>query len=121
MTHLLPAAAIGLFIVAISWMLWGITRAAVNQIAVNSSMGIRLPSLMRDETAWRAGHRAAQPTFFWSAVVTTAPATISIFLSENEALYAAFLTVSAVSLTLGSTLACIEAHRAALGVPPEAD
>ena len=115
--HLLPALGIGLFIIAMAWMMWGITRAATKGMAANPFVGIRLPSLMRDEAAWRAGHEAAVPAFFWSALVTTVPAALSVLVSDDETLYAGLLVVSTVALTLGSSLACLAARRAARRAP----
>jgi len=68
---------------------------------------------MRDPLAWRVGHRAAEPIFFWSAVGTSLPASLAIVVFSDERLYVAFLLITSAFLVVGPSLACVAAHRAA--------
>lgn len=43
-----------------AWIVWVVTRmGAEGGLGLNATVGIRLPSTMRSERAWVAGHRAA--------------------------------------------------------------
>ncbi len=46
--------------------------AAADRLPRNGFAGIRIPSTMRSDSAWRAGHRAALPLLRLSAVTTAA-------------------------------------------------
>lgn len=118
-SELVAAVAIALFIPAIAWALFGMVRAASRTMSINSVIGVRLPSLMKNEESWFGGHAAAAPIFFWSAVTTSVFSVATCFVAGVESLYVGFLVVSVVSLIVGSTGGIVVAHRAAMAIPPD--
>ena len=118
-SELVAAVAIALFIAAIAWALYGMVRAASRTMTINGVIGVRLPSLMKNEESWSGGHAAAAPVFFWSAVTTSVFSVATCFVAGVESLYAGFLLVSVVSLIVGSTGGIVVAHRAAMAIPPD--
>ena len=117
--ELVAAIAIALFIPTIAWALFGMVRAASGTLSINSVIGVRLPSLMKNEESWFGGHAAAAPIFFWSAVTTSVFSVATCFVAGVESLYVGFLVVSVVSLIVGSTGGIVVAHRAAMAIPPD--
>ncbi|WP_434317024.1 SdpI family protein [Leifsonia sp. P73] len=117
--ELVAAIAIALFIPTIAWALFGMVRAASRTLSINSVIGVRLPSLMKNEESWFGGHAAAAPIFFWSAVTTSVFSVATCFVAGVESLYVGFLVVSVVSLIVGSTGGIVVAHRAAMAIPPD--
>lgn len=118
-SELVAAIAIALLIAAIAWALYGMVRAASGSMGINMAIGVRLPSLMKNEASWFGGHSAATPTFFWSAVTTSVFSIATCFVAGVESLYIGFLIVSVVSMIVGSTGGIVVAHRAAMAIPPD--
>jgi hypothetical protein len=118
-SQLVASIAISCTIAGMSWALYGMVRASSHSIGINIGMGIRLPSLMKNESSWKRGHAAAVPVFYWSAIATSVFSIGAIACSGVEALYVAFVLVCATSLTLGSSLGILVAHRAARAASDE--
>jgi uncharacterized protein with PQ loop repeat len=118
-SELVAAVVIALFIAAVAWALYGMVRAASRTMTINGVIGIRLPSLMKNEASWSRGHAAAAPIFFWSAVTTSLFSVAAAFVVGIESLYVGFVLVSVVSLVVGSTGGIVVAHRAAMAILPD--
>ena len=97
-----------------------VTRAAATEsIGRNHVAGIRLPSLMRSDASWRAGHQAAYPPTVIGAVVSAVVAVVSVALSATVTPYVVALAASIGSALVGITIGVVRAHRAATAVTGE--
>lgn len=118
-SELVAAVAVALLIAVIAWALYGMVRAASRSMTINMAIGVRLPSLMKNQESWFGGHAASAPIFFWSAVMTSVFSVAPCFVVGVVSLYVGLLTVSVVSMIVGSTCGIIVAHRAAMAIPPD--
>jgi len=112
-------AAIGcaVLVLIVDAAIWGIVSIAADGLGRNRAAGIRLPSLMRSDVAWRAGHLAAQrimrPLLITSAIV----AIVSVPTQLTPVLYVVLLGLSLVSTLAALVAGAVSASRAANSVP----
>ncbi|PZE89319.1 hypothetical protein DEJ00_11265 [Curtobacterium sp. MCLR17_039] len=112
-------AAIGcaVLVLIVDAAIWGIVSIAADGLGRNRAAGIRLPSLMRSDAAWRAGHLAAhrvmRPLLITSAIV----AIVSVPAQLTPVLYVVLLGLSLVSTLAALVAGAVSASRAANSVP----
>ena len=101
-------------VAAAALILVGITiGCARGQIPVNSLAGIRLRSVMMNDSTWRAGHRAALPAELIGGATTVVVALSALVVPSADA--AQLLSIGGTVILLGSTIvAGFLANRAAL-------
>lgn len=112
-------AAIGcaVLLLIVDAAIWGIVSVAADGLGRNRAAGIRLPSLMRSDAAWRAGHLAARrvmrPLLVGAAVV----AIVSVPAKLIPALYVVLLGLSLATTLAALVIGAVSASRAAISVP----
>ncbi|QNE48237.1 hypothetical protein F1C58_15910 [Glaciihabitans sp. INWT7] len=100
-------AAVALIVVAIT------IACARGTIPVNSLAGIRLRTVMINDSTWRAGHRAALPAELIGAGATVVVALAALVVPSSDT--AQLLSIGGTVILLGSTvIAGFVANRAAL-------
>ncbi|MET4702559.1 SdpI family protein [Frigoribacterium sp. UYMn621] len=101
-------------VAALALIIVGITiGCARGLIPVNSLAGIRLRSVMINDSTWRAGHRAAVPAELIGGAATVVVALSALVVRSADA--AQLLSIGATVILLGSTVvAGFLANRAAL-------
>lgn len=113
-----------------AWIVWLVTRmGARGRLGMNAAAGIRLPSTMRSEEAWVAGHRAALRPARWIGalgLVTAVLLTASAGLPQGDdphPVTIALFTVGYFVIVMGgvvwASLAASRAAREANSQPPE--
>lgn len=111
---LIMAIIVGAAFAGIGWLLYGVARAASDGgIDRNRAVGIRLPTLMRSDEAWAAGHRAATPVFFWFAIIGSVSAAASALTTAFPVVYLCLLAVTFVAVIVGGTAGVLTADSAA--------
>jgi hypothetical protein len=105
-------------LIVIDSVIWAVVSQAANGASRSHFAGIRLPSLMRSEDAWHAGHVVARKVMAPFLVAAAAIAVLSVPLQLAPVAYIAALGLSLVStvLALGVGAAC--ASRAARRLAP---
>lgn len=113
----------GPLLVLTSWIIHAVTRAgARGGLGPNSAIGIRLPSTMRSEAAWVAGHRAAleiSRLVGWFGAACGILLTATALLPQDEGLHQVSLTLFGIGygFVLGGAIWCgVVASRAARAV-----
>lgn len=109
---LVAALLLGLAVV----VYWFAALLADGAVSRNHAMGIRLPSLLRSDDAWRAGHSAARAPLRAGAAGSGALAVLSAALGANPTPYVVVVLGAVVVLLAGVAVATVRAHRAALAV-----
>ncbi|MFA4082906.1 SdpI family protein [Mycobacteroides salmoniphilum] len=104
-TQLIVSAAFVVVVISVTW------RAATGYLARNQTMGIRIPSTMSSENAWRAGHRAALPVM-WLLVLVAAAADMAALSGVATVLTMSLWAVASVIVVI---IAGVVAGRAARG------
>ena len=106
---LVAALLLGLAVL-VFWLAALLADGTVNR---NHAMGIRLPSLLRSDEAWRAGHRAARGPLRAGAVGSGLLAVVSAALGDQPTPYVVAVLGSVVVLLGGVVAGTVRAHRAA--------
>lgn len=89
-------------------------RVATDRLPRNVWFGVRIPSTLRSDAGWRAGHRAALPALRAAVVVAALCAVLALALVPASA--PAALTMGLVGVAAIAALAIVgawRAHRAA--------
>ncbi len=94
-----------------------VQACATGRIGVNPIAGIRLPSVMVSDAAWRAGHAAAVIPHWVTSGLAVVFAGFGLFGSNTPANMAMFVMIGAVILLGGTIWGAMVAHRAAVKVP----
>lgn len=78
------ALFMGLLMIGVGAALgWVASRAAGGGIARNPLAGIRIPSTMRSDAAWVAGHRAARPWLYGAGGAAALSGAVCLFRPSN--------------------------------------
>lgn len=96
------AVACALLLTAVDAAIWGVVSTATDRVGRNHLAGIRLPSLMRSDEAWTAGHLAAGRVMRPILTVAVLIALVSIPAQLLPVLY-----IVVLGLSLGCTLAAL--------------
>lgn len=103
-------ALAGAALLATAWL------GARGRLRRNKLLGIRVPSTLRSDAAWAAGHRAAAVPFALGGLVSVAGAVaVALADTEDEITRTALAVVVLSTVALG--VAGVRAHRAARRVP----
>lgn len=109
----LAAAGCALLMLVVNAAIWGVVSIASNGLGRNHAAGIRLPSLMRSDEAWRAGHLAARKAMLPFLIAAAVVVVISIPAQLAPAFYVVLLGLS-LTCTLAALVAgALAASRAA--------
>ena len=109
-----------------AWLIWYVTRAAADErLHANPAIGIRFPSTLRSDAAWRAAHRAALGPTRWiarSGLVCAVLLTASAALAQGEQPHPVTLGLFGIgygAIVLGGSVwASVVATRAANDADP---
>ena len=98
-----PGVVMGVLLAITGLTVWFAARGAANgRLRRNPLVGIRLPSTMKNESAWVAGHRAAQRPFKRAAIVALTGAPVVIVVPHEGA--AALIGLAALLVVGGFVL-----------------
>jgi uncharacterized membrane protein len=86
-------------------------RAASGRLVRNHFFGIRIPSTLASDAAWRAGHRAAIP-IVWLTVPAVFGGVVALARTDRASLELAFWSTTAMLLLI-VFIAVVVAHKAA--------
>lgn len=107
------AVACAVLILLVDATIWGMVRAASEGVGRNRVAGIRLPSLLRSDEAWRVGHVAAATTMRPWLRVAAVLVVMSIPSQLIPVLYIVLLGLSLVCAVAALGLGALSASRAA--------
>ena len=93
-----------------------IEAAARGRLGVNSLIGIRIPSVMSSDEAWRRGHGAARIPVWIGACAAMVAGLVSLAIDEGAR--GAAVSVGSTLLLIGVTTGGFFASRAAATVMP---
>ncbi|QIZ99356.1 SdpI family protein [Leifsonia sp. PS1209] len=93
-----------------------IEAAARGRLGINSLVGLRVPSVMSSDEAWRRGHAAARIPVWIGASGATVGALVSLALSEGARSIAE--TTSTAILLVGVIVGGVVASQTAKSVMP---
>ena len=112
------AAAIGcaVLLILLNSAIWLMLSQAANGVKRSRLSGIRLPSLMKSEDAWRAGHIAAQRVMPPFLIAALGLAVVSVPLQLVPVAYVVALGVSLLFSVLSLIVGSVAASRAARGI-----
>uniref|UniRef100_A0A942SX80 SdpI family protein n=1 Tax=Neobacillus citreus TaxID=2833578 RepID=A0A942SX80_9BACI len=96
------AIACAVLFIVVNTAIWGVVSMAVDGVGRNHLAGIRLPSLMRSDEAWKTGHLAARKVMRPLLVAAVVIALVSIPVQLVPVLY-----IVVLGLSLGCTLAAL--------------
>ena len=82
----------------------------------NWLVGIRIPSTMMSDAAWRAGHRAGGPALATAGAVDLALAALLWMLAERPAAVPVIGTFATAATLVGAGTSVVRARAAALAV-----
>lgn len=94
-----------------------VQACATGRIGPNPIAGIRLPSVMASDAAWRAGHAAAAIPHWVTSGLAILFAGFGLFAANTNADMILYVIISAVILAVGTVWGAMVAHRAAVKVP----
>lgn len=109
----LAAVGCAVLILLVNAAIWGLVRAASDGVGRNRLAGIRLPSLLRSDEAWRAGHDAAAATMRPWLCVAAALILLSIPAQVVPVLYVVLLGLSLLGTVVALGVGTLSASRAA--------
>lgn len=109
---LIPAIAVAILLTLIAWAFHLVGQVALNGPR-NAAVGFRLPSLMRSEEAWKAGHAAALPRLKTGAWIVTVLALVTGATAEHAVAFLVALMATVVGLVAQVLSATAAASRAA--------
>jgi hypothetical protein len=92
---------------------WFAALLADGTVSRNHALGIRLPSLLRSDQAWREGHRAARGPLRAGAAGCGILAVVSAALGGSPTPYVVVVLGAVVVLLAGVAVATFRAQRAA--------
>lgn len=92
----------------------GVARAAARgRLPRNGTIGLRLPSMLRSDAAWQAGHRAAQTPAHLSLGLLIAADLVAVLLANSGTSKAALTVELSVLLLAAIAWTAIAAGKAA--------
>jgi hypothetical protein len=108
-------AAIGcaVLVLVLDAAIWGVVSIAAGGMGRNRAAGIRLPSLMRSDAAWRAGHLAARRVMRPLLITAAVVAIVSVPAQLTPVLYVVLLGLSLASTLTALLVGAASASRAA--------
>jgi hypothetical protein len=107
------AIACAVLILAVNAAIWGVVSVAADGLGRNHVAGVRLPSVMRSDETWVAGHAAARKAMRPFLLVAIIVIVISIPAQLVPVLYVVLIGLS-LACTLGALVAAaVSASRAA--------
>jgi hypothetical protein len=108
-------AAIGcaVLVLVLDAAIWGVVSIAADGMGRNRAAGIRLPSLMRSDAAWRAGHLAARRVMRPLLITAAVVAIVSVPAQLTPVLYVVLLGLSLASTLTALLVGAASASRAA--------
>jgi hypothetical protein len=109
---------VSLLLLAVLWLAAWICRAAASgRITRNHVIGIRLPSTLASDEAWRVGHAGAYRPALLAATIASVPVLAGVVAAlltpPNSALVPLFITLGVVTLVGGIVWSTVAASRAA--------
>ena len=107
------AISCALLLVLINLVLWAVVSQAANGAGRSHVAGIRLPSLMKSEEAWHAGHVAARKAMAPFLIAAAGTAALSIALQLAPVVYIVTLGLSLLATVLALGMGATSASRAA--------
>ncbi|WIB72519.1 SdpI family protein [Curtobacterium sp. MCBD17_026] len=109
-----------LLVLVVNAAIWGLVSIASDKLGRNHAAGIRLPSLMRSDEAWRAGHLAARKAMLPFLIAAAVVVVISIPAQLAPAFYVVLLGISLACTLAALGAGTLAASRAARGDEPRA-
>jgi hypothetical protein len=115
-------AAIGcaVLIILVNLVIWMIVTQIADGAPRSRAVGIRLPSLMRSEEAWHAGHVAARAVMAPYLVVAVGVGVLTVPVQLFPVAYVVALGLSLATTLLALGVGSVRASRAARRVADEA-
>lgn len=114
----LGAVSCALLVLVVNAAILGVVSIASNGLGRNHAAGIRLPSLMRSDEAWRAGHLAARKAMLPFLIAAAVVVVISIPTQLAPAFYVVLLGISLACTLAALGAGTLAASRAARRVAP---
>lgn len=109
----LGAVGCALLVLLVDGAIWGVVSVASNGLGRNHAAGIRLPSLMRSEEAWRAGHLAARQIMLPFLIAAAVIVVVSVPAQLAPAFYVVLLGLSLTCTLIALGAGALAASRAA--------
>jgi hypothetical protein len=109
----LAAVGCAVLVLLVDAAIWGMVRAASDGLGRNHVAGIRLPSLLRSDEAWRAGHGAAAATMRPVLCIAAVLVLVSIPAQVVPVLYVILLGLSLLGTVAALGVGTLSASRAA--------
>ncbi len=106
------AIAVAVLLAGVAWSFLMLGRVALTG-GRNHTVGFRLPSVMRSDAAWRAGHRAAARPLLVGAWAVTVLALLSLAASPATVPYVVVVAATVGALLVQVLWATVAAHRGA--------
>jgi hypothetical protein len=108
-------AAIGcaVLLILVNLVIWMIVTQIANGAPRSHVAGIRLPSLLRSEEAWHAGHVAARAVMTPYLIIAVGIGVLTVPLQLFPVVYVVALSLSLTATLLALVVGSVHASRAA--------
>lgn len=116
----MPDDIVGIVIIlmVLGSLLIGIGIAAIGRwLPMNPVIGIRMPSTMKSEASWKAGHRTAAPYLILGGICAFSGVVLAVLVPNLGALLLGLIPTSGIVLCL--VVATVTASKSAMRVPFE--
>lgn len=107
------AIACCVLLLAVNAAIWGLVSVAADGLGRNHVAGVRLPSLMRSDEAWTAGHLAARKAMRPVLIAAVAAVVVSVPAQLVPVLYVVLLALSLALTVAALVVAAASGSRAA--------